>query len=65
MKLFLMQKFMGVPVLSGIFNTYDEIQDFKNNYWGDPTVRDWHVIEVTEEEMQEKLDKAIEGNLNY
>jgi len=56
---------MGVPVLSGIFNTYDEIQDFKNNYWGDPTVRDWHVIEVTEEEMQEKLDKAIEGNLNY
>lgn len=65
MKLLLMQKFMGVPVLSGIFNTYNEIQEFKDNYWGDPSVRDWHVIEVNEDEMQEKLDRAINGDLDY
>jgi len=64
MKLFLMQKFMGVPVLSGVFNTYDEIDNFKENYWGDPN-KDWHVIEVPDEDFNEKLVKAIDGDLNY
>jgi hypothetical protein len=55
---------MGVPVLSGVFNTYDEIDDFKENYWGDPN-KDWHVIEVPDEDFNEKLVKALDGDLNY
>lgn len=65
MKLFLMQKFLGVPVLSGIFSTYDEIEEFKSNYWGDASNKEWHVIEVSEDEFGEKLEKALDGNLNY
>jgi hypothetical protein len=64
MKLFLMQKYLGVPVLSGTFNTYEEIEEFKKNYWGDPN-KDWSVIEVSDEEFDEKFSKAVIGELNY
>jgi hypothetical protein len=59
-----MQKFLDVPVLSGVFNTYDDIEDFKKNYWGNPD-KDWHVIEVSDEDFTEKFTKALTGELNF
>lgn len=64
MKLFLMQKYLGVPVLSGIFNTYEDIEEFKKNYWGDPN-KDWHVIEVSDDDFTDKMERALNGDLNY
>lgn len=64
MKLLLMQKYLGVPVLSGTFNTYEDIEEFKKNYWGDVN-KDWHVIEVSDEEFDEKFTKALIGELNF
>jgi hypothetical protein len=64
MKLFLMHKFMGVPVLSGVFSTYEEIDEFKENYWGNSN-KDWHVIEVSEDDFDIKFTKAMTGELNF
>jgi len=59
-----MQKYLGVPVLSGIFNTYEDIEEFKKNYWGDPN-KDWHVIEVSDDDFTDKMERALNGDLNY
>jgi hypothetical protein len=59
-----MQKFLDVPVLSGVFDTYDDIEEFKKNYWGNPN-KDWHVIEVSDEDFTQKFTKALTGELNF
>ena len=59
-----MQKFLNVPVLSGIFDSYDDIEYFKKNYWGDPN-KDWHVIEVSDGDFHAKFTKALVGELNF
>jgi hypothetical protein len=55
---------MGVPVLSGVFSTYEEIDEFKENYWGNSN-KDWHVIEVSEDDFDIKFTKAMTGELNF
>ena len=63
MKLFLMHKVHGVPVMMGVFNDQEEIDEFLKNYWGNPN-KDWKIIEVSDKDFSDKFALAIDGNLN-
>lgn len=64
MKYLLMQKIFNVPVCNGVFESRLEIEKFFEDYVGNKD-REWTIVEVEDKDLDEKLGKAITGQLNY